>query len=662
MRIYQILAIVVLLLYVNISYCENETFEIRSNDEFLNSLGSNRTLLLLNDEFIFLDRIDIKNYNNLSIIGSKLTKILVKNRKSTVMGFVNCDSLYLDNLYIGHQKSPIPGCEDETGTVMFKYCKNSEINRSTFYGCGRVGVKIYKSRNLVFNNFTVKECTMGLFGIFDSKEIIFNSSVFKDTYFKSDTIQRFRYLSIIKNSENVKFNECVFKDNILARGDFIRLENSTCQMTKTLIQYCTGSRFSNDSIDLIDSVFKGTSFYEQDKKVTIKINEKDVDLGVAAHKYTAKEMKQLLEQGAEVNRYLKDKNYSTYTTPLVQAMRSGKRENVEILLENGANLYQKLFSIMDNPDALYGGEIFTILHFANIQFLRIIDNYDLNLEIEDEYGATPLFYAAFHNYLDKAKFFVEHGANTNHISDYWSILGFPAYLGNVKMVKYLVDNGADVNLHKKGGFSPLLYCGLTMGDGFGPYDKDEEKYQIAKYLVEHGADINYGAEYSDYYCLPITISNDPYKSKMCEYLLKAGAEVKYDSLKWTGLHSIALRGSQLAIDKLINENYNLYAKNSRGISILSGVVKNRDFALIEEIIKQGIDINENAYDIRRDFYRGPVIIEAVERNDLEMVRFLYKLGADINIIDKLDRTPLKVALENNYTEIIQQLRNWKVNE
>jgi ankyrin repeat protein len=454
----------------------------------------------------------------------------------------------------------------------------------------------------------------------------------------------------------------VFKDNILVKGDFIRLENSTCQMNETLIQYCTGSRFSNGSIDLVDSVFKGTSFYEVDKKVTINVEGKDVDLGLAAHRYTAVEIKQLIEKGAEVNRYISSENNYTYTTPLVQAMRSGKRKNTEILLDNGANLYQNLFTIMDNPDALYGGEIYTILHFANIHFLKILKDYDLNLEVEDEYGATPLFYASFRNYLDKAKFFVERGANINHTSDYWSILGFPAYMGNVEMVKYLVDNGADVNLHKKDGYSPLLYCGLTIGDGFGPYDKDEEKYQIAKYLVEHGADINYRGKRNRYYSLPITISDAIYKSKMCEYLLKQGAKVKYDSLEWTTVHSIAMRGSRFAIEKLINDNYNLYAKSYREVSILSGVVKTRNFKLVKQLIENGIDINENAKGEMRNYSIGPVITEAVERNDLEMVIFLYSLGANINIVDKLDRTPFKVALENNYTEIIQQLKSWRVNE
>lgn len=659
MKFYRILIVVVFILQASIVHSENSTFEVRNNSEFLNSLGSNRTLLLINDEFIFPDRIDIKNYNNLSIIGSKLTKILVKNRKLTVIGFINCDSLMIDNLYIGHQKSPEPGCEDERGTVMFQDCTNSIINRSTFYGCGKVGVKLYNCKNITFNDFTVKECTEGLFGIFDSEEITFNSSIFRDTYFKSyDTIQRLRYLSIIKNSEMVKFNKCVFKDNILIKGDFIRMDNSTCQMNKTIIQYCTGEKFSNESINLVDTVFKGTSFYEIDKKVTINVDGKDVDLGLASYKYTDKEIKQLLDKGADVNMYLSNSNYRVYTTPLVQAMRSGKRENIEILLENGANLYQKLFFIMDNPDPLYGGEIYTILHYANIHFLRIIKNYDLNLEIEDEYGATPLFYAAFGNYLDKVKFLVEHGANINHISDYWSIIGFPAYIGNVKMVKYLVDNGANVNLHNNGGYSPLLYCGLTIGDGVGPYDKNEEKYQIAKYLVNHGADINYKGNGS----YPITISNAIYKSKMCDYILRLGARVEYDPVKWTIVHDIAMRGSTYGIYKLITEKYNLYAKSYRGVTILSGVVKTRNFKLVKQLIENGMDINENAKGEMRNYSIGPVITEAVERGDLEMVIFLYNLGADINIIDKLGRTPIKVALEKNLTEIVQQLKNWEVIE
>jgi len=662
LKINNIVILIVILFIVQILYAQEETITVSTNDEFMSALGSNRTIILTRNEYIFPDRIDVKNVNNLSIIGKELTQILVTNRKATVVGFTNCENLILENLYIGHKVPPGASCDDERGTVMFQDCINSKITNSTFYGCGKVGLKLYSCENLTFDDFTIKECSESLFGIYNSKNIIFESSIFKDTYRKSYNNKA--HLSYIKTSADIIFNNCKFMDNVVTNGNFIFVDNfSPVSMVKPKFFYNIADIFCNKDIELIDPIFEGNGFEDKSKKVTININDEKIDIGTAAAEYGIKEIEKLLDLGADINEYTKTLN--GYTTPLMIAYKARNRKNLIYLLSNGANIYQKLFNRELYDEDYYTAEIYTILHKCNVEFLMLLNKDNINFDVHDEYGGTPLFYAVLFNDFDKVRYLVERGANINTSAKSWSTLGYPAYRGNLIISKFLIDNGANVNYHLENGYSPLLHCAKSWGDGFGPYDKEDEKYQITKYLIEKGASINYkvkrwnhnGYEYES----AIKLSNKSYTSKMCEYLLEVGAEVKHDSLNWTIVHDIALRGSNFALEKLKNDNYNLLATNSKGLSILSGAVKNNDFQLIKHLLNNGIDINECSYGDYRDVI-GPVIVEVAARNDLQMMIFLYEHGADIHVHNKLNKTALEVAIENKYTSIIEQLRSWGVNE
>ena len=72
-------------------------------------------------------------------------------------------------------------------------------------------------------------------------------------------------------------------------------------------------------------------------------------------------------------------------------------------------------------------------------------------------------------------------------------------------------------------------------------------------------------------------------------------------------------------------------------------IKNSDYKEIENLLKQGVDINEdNSLALRR----------AILFNNLEMVKFLLSKNASVDIDDKAQtNSPLSIAVGRNYRDL-----------
>lgn len=93
------------------------------------------------------------------------------------------------------------------------------------------------------------------------------------------------------------------------------------------------------------------------------------------------------------------------------------------------------------------------------------------------FGWTPLLSAASKHQLEVVKYLAEKGANLNyrHPITKMTAVAHAAFDGDVKLLEYLLQKGADPNIKMKGGVSVLRMA------------RDEGQTAAVEVLLKHGA-------------------------------------------------------------------------------------------------------------------------------------------------------------------------------
>uniref|UniRef100_A0A915JJ09 Ankyrin n=1 Tax=Romanomermis culicivorax TaxID=13658 RepID=A0A915JJ09_ROMCU len=127
--------------------------------------------------------------------------------------------------------------------------------------------------------------------------------------------------------------------------------------------------------------------------------------------------------------------------PLRLAIRNGHFDCARLLLENGADV---------NAHYFLGTEI-NLIPPNDAKFLKLLLMYGADANSYDRDGLTPLMKAARHrDGLESVQILVEYGALVNAFAlerqDFRTPLHYAILSGNTKIVAYLIENGALVNM------------------------------------------------------------------------------------------------------------------------------------------------------------------------------------------------------------------------
>ncbi len=129
--------------------------------------------------------------------------------------------------------------------------------------------------------------------------------------------------------------------------------------------------------------------------------------------------------------------------------------------------------------------------------------------------------------FDAAKKAVEDGANLNPVCDFDEVcqpLAKAAHEGDMEMIRFLVENGADINGFSAYNETPLIYA---IGNG---------QQEAAKFLVEAGADVNVSSAFGATPFIGAVSSGD---IELATLMLAKGADV---NRRYLELNSNAARG------------------------------------------------------------------------------------------------------------------------
>jgi len=197
--------------------------------------------------------------------------------------------------------------------------------------------------------------------------------------------------------------------------------------------------------------------------------------------------------------------------------------------------------------------------------------------------------------------------------------------------------------HKPADMAPLYYAALC---GF---------HDLAKHLIsKYPQDVN--ARDGGYYMRPLVAALAGGHFKTADLLRRHGADPDVWGRRRTRtpLHSAALYGSPEVVQKLIEYDADIDAKDETGWTPLFWASKGRHsqdhIPVIRLLLEHGADVNARAMDGSTPLHNASYLGES------EVVCLLLEHGADIEAEDDDGKTALQVAVEEGERGVMELLR------
>ena len=218
--------------------------------------------------------------------------------------------------------------------------------------------------------------------------------------------------------------------------------------------------------------------------------------------------------------------------------------------------------------------------------------------------------------------------------------------GNAAAIRTLVEAGADITMRATGPASASR-TGLSEGSGDGAYGRSRYRpdastpflfavrqghMDAVKTLLELGASIN-DTLTNKTGALVLAIANAHWE--LAGFLIDKGADPNADGQGWAPLHQLARTRRGLDVNRFPWPE-------------VTGTMSGLDLA--KKLVKAGADVNRKAArkiadDVRNNFGPGATpFAMAAKASDLELLKVLHALGADPNIRNINETTPLMAAV------------------
>ncbi|MCX5636959.1 MAG: ankyrin repeat domain-containing protein, partial [Planctomycetota bacterium] len=305
------------------------------------------------------------------------------------------------------------------------------------------------------------------------------------------------------------------------------------------------------------------------------------------------------------------------------------------------------------------------LHMAVIQgnpdiVKKLLENKTLDVNETDRAGMLPLTYTTLLQNKEMAKLLIDHGANVNEIDKNihagggghtvgaeagCGVLHYIAMDGDLDMLTFFLENGADVNMvERERGYSPL-----SIAFRF-------ENEEMIRALAKAGADL----KKPDKYGLTLFHQSARFGNmKILKFLLDLGVDIEFkDKGGNTALINACAGGQKDTLLFLLNQGANLNVLDNAGNNALHGAIMDPDSnETIRILIEHGLDVNHrNSQGQPPLFFLARNLVNLREGH-FNSAQTMIKAGADLNIRDNNGDTILHLAAKKGAPELVTFLIN-----
>jgi ankyrin repeat protein len=277
----------------------------------------------------------------------------------------------------------------------------------------------------------------------------------------------------------------------------------------------------------------------------------------------------------------------------------------------------------------FGMHLFQTLNKAIQKYSFILMTFAGVLFIQEAKAQKPdLFAAVKNNNIKEVKSLLDKGADQNaYDDDSDNVLINAALYASADCMKLLLQKKANPNLKNKFGQTPLMYC---------TYEMDKMKL-----LLQYGADINAKSNSGNTPLLIACIGYGQYEN--IKFLIDKGADPL--AKRWgaeTALMRAAQFGDTMTIHLLISKGVDINT-HPWGFTALMYATRFANWPCVFSLLYNGADAN-----IADNANQSP-LLWAAELNNMEAVKVLLKQTKNINTIDSLKgMTPLMWATYNEH--------------
>ncbi|RWA06832.1 hypothetical protein EKO27_g8273, partial [Xylaria grammica] len=421
----------------------------------------------------------------------------------------------------------------------------------------------------------------------------------------------------------------------------------------------------------------------------------------AVHEAVKYEHKSIIEMLLEHVGNENDRERWLVAMRLPPAVDQTDEEEARFLLEKGAN-----------PILLQFNDL-SLLSIAVLRrsagMLRLLLVNGAYADVKDDFGGTPLHWAAYSGYNAGIQLLLDHGANIEALDEDWAKpLHMAIRYGGVSVINQLLNNGAKLHAEDSHGRTALDWALCSMApDPPPPFphirkfrgvkggeDKEhevEERLAVLDLLIKLGVDLNAPRLHGEVtLSLAIQVrcemaavafarrileegidvaAQDAYGASALHYavicgltevarlLLEHGADVNQKTKNCQGttaLHAAAKCGFEEITLILVEAGADVEAVDGYGNTVLHEAVTSRGSdptAVVSLLLSHGADINAHYGD-----RKATVLHRVVSQPDLfSMASFLIQRGARIAEVDEHGETTLDWAKNKGCGETVSIL-------